>query len=161
MLYFYCTNDVDVQGPVPVATLKDMYSARQLPPETKVCAEGASEWCGIQLVLRTLIATPAPPPLRPKLPANFKKPVEQVQPVKSVSSTSKRVLWIPATILGVITAGLIVWPIAAYVEQEELSGRLHPPDWLVRPVAFGFIGFCLFFSSLYFNFFDKRSSRKK
>jgi hypothetical protein len=83
MLYFYCTNDVDVQGPISGATLKDMYSAGQLSLGTKVCAEGASEWREIQLVLRTLIATPAPPLLRPKLPANFRKPVERVQPVVS------------------------------------------------------------------------------
>ena len=41
MLYFYCVNGIDVQGPTPVATLKDMYSARQLPPKTKVCVQRA------------------------------------------------------------------------------------------------------------------------
>lgn len=155
MLYFYCTNGTDVQGPIPAATLKDMYSSRQLPSETKICAEGGTEWQDIQMVLRTLIAAPAPPHLAPQ-PTAFKTPTEQIQPTEPVSPASIGLLWIPAMILAVITAGLVAWPIAAYIESEESAGRLHPPDWLVKPAAFAFIGLCFFLTRVYITLFLRK-----
>jgi hypothetical protein len=66
-----------------------------------------------------------------------------------VSSVAVWFCLIVGFILAAVTTGLIVWPIATYTDQLELSGKMHFPDWLVAPVALLILGCCFGLTRVY------------
>jgi hypothetical protein len=67
MNYYYTADGANVQGPIALEQLTNLYSQGGLPMTTQVCAEGSQAWQLIATVL-PLRGVPLPPPAPPPIP---------------------------------------------------------------------------------------------
>jgi hypothetical protein len=67
MKYYYTADGVNVQGPIALEQLTNLFSQGGLPVTTQVCAEGSQAWQLIATIL-PLGSAPPPPPGPPPIP---------------------------------------------------------------------------------------------
>lgn len=88
--WFYSQNGA-VIGPMPLASLRALWRAKELPSDTLAVPEGSENWQALTEVLGPLSVPSLPPPLPPALPGQSRPPVLSPLPVFALKGASKRI----------------------------------------------------------------------
>jgi|GEM_PF-5482535 len=73
------------------------------------------------------------------------------------ASTPTTGVYFIAFLMSFLLIALVFLPLIIYTEKLELSGNLHPPEWLAAPVAFIIIGALISLTQFFANRFGNKA----